>query len=167
MPLIKNGAEIENEWLFVETDEELPPSGQIVVGLEQFLENADALLSRNIPIGVRLSPDSDPNALAPYLDRLALIEVDFPKYVDGRGYSQAQLLRRRLDYHGELRAVGHVLLDQIFYMNRSGFDAYSTTRADLPKVLKALEEFSDVYQPAAGGRVSVFHKRHAVAKQAG
>ncbi|MEM1391474.1 MAG: DUF934 domain-containing protein, partial [Pseudomonadota bacterium] len=93
--------------------------------------------------------------------------VDFPKYVDGRGYSQAQLLRRRLDYQGELRAVGHVLFDQIFYMNRSGFDAYSTTRADLPKVLKALEEFSDVYQPASGRRVSVFHKRHTVAEQAG
>ncbi|MEM6901586.1 MAG: DUF934 domain-containing protein, partial [Pseudomonadota bacterium] len=145
----------------------LPSSEQIVLGLAQFLENADALLSRNVPIGVRLSPDSDPHALEPYLDRLALIEVDFPKYVDGRGYSQAQLLRRRLDYQGELRAVGHVLFDQIFYMNRSGFDAYSTTRADLPKVLKALEEFSDVYQPAAGRRVSVFHKRHTVAEQAG
>ncbi|MEM1086845.1 MAG: DUF934 domain-containing protein [Pseudomonadota bacterium] len=162
MPLIKDGAEIEDEWVFVEAEDELPATGQIVVRLAQFLENADTLLSRNVPVGVHLSPDSDPHELAPYLDRLGLIEVDFPKYVDGRGYSQAQLLRRRLDYKGELRAVGNVLLDQIFYMNRSGFDAYSTTRADLPKVLRALEEFSEVYQPGATGRTSVFHKRHMV-----
>ncbi|MEM1035474.1 MAG: DUF934 domain-containing protein [Pseudomonadota bacterium] len=167
MPLIKNKIEIENEWVFVDEEEELPPTGQIVMRLAQFLENADALLSRNVPIGVRLSPDSDPHDLAPYLDRLGLIEVDFPKYVDGRGYSQAQLLRRRLDYKGELRAVGHVLLDQIFYMNRSGFDAYSTTRADLPNVLRALEEFSEVYQLAAAGRTSVFHKRHMAKDEIG
>ncbi|MEL8055246.1 MAG: DUF934 domain-containing protein [Pseudomonadota bacterium] len=160
MPLIKDGTEIENAWVFVEFEDELPSTGQIVVHLPQFLENADTLLSRNVLVGVRLSPDSDPHDLEPYLDRLSLIEVDFPKYVDGRGYSQAQLLRRRLDYKGELRAVGHVLLDQIFYMHRSGFDAYSTTRADLPNVLRALEEFSEVYQLAAAGRTSVFHKRH-------
>ncbi|MEL7230949.1 MAG: DUF934 domain-containing protein [Pseudomonadota bacterium] len=160
MPLIKNGAEIADEWVFVETEEELPSTGQITVRFAQFLDNADTLLARNVPIGVRLSPESDPHDLKPYLDRLSLIEVDFPKYVDGRGYSQAQLLRRRLDYRGELRAVGHVLTDQIFYMNRSGFDAYSTTRADLPTVLRALEEFSQVYQPGADERVSVFHKRH-------
>ena len=78
-----------------------------------------------------------------------------------RGYSQAQLLRRRLGYDGELRAVGHVLRDQILYMNRSGFDAYQTTRADLANVLKALDEYSAVYQPAADGQHSVFSRRHS------
>ncbi|HRX75575.1 MAG TPA: DUF934 domain-containing protein, partial [Hyphomonas sp.] len=57
-------------------------------------------------------------------------------------------------------AVGHVLRDQIFYMNRSGFDAYETARADLPSVLEALNEFRDTYQPAADGRVPVFRQRH-------
>ena len=91
---------------------------------------------------------------------MQLIEISFPKYTDGRGYSQAQLLRRRFGYSGELRAVGHVLRDQIFYMNRSGFDAYETARADLHEVVNALEEYSDVYQPAAAGRVPVYRKRH-------
>lgn len=161
MPLIKDRTEIEDTWSFVEDGTDLPSSGCVTVPLATLTEQADALLARNQQIGVRLSPADDPHDLAPYLDRIALIEIDFPKYVDGRGYSQAQLLRRRLGYTGELRAVGHVLRDQILYMNRSGFDAYQTTRADLANVLKALDEYSAVYQPAADGQQSVFSRRHS------
>lgn len=161
MPLIKDGAEAENTWTFVETDAELPSTGCISVSLATLTEGADALLARNQQIGVRLDPADDPHDLTPYLDRIALIEISFPKYTDGRGYSQAQLLRRRLGYTGELRAVGHVLRDQILYMNRSGFDAYQTTRADLPNVVKALKEYSAFYQPAADGHSSVFSRRHS------
>ncbi|MEO1553547.1 MAG: DUF934 domain-containing protein [Pseudomonadota bacterium] len=160
MPLIKDGAEIEDTWTFIAPETELPSSGCITVPLAKLTEDADALLARNQQIGVRLEPADDPHDLTPFLDRIALIEIDFPKYTDGRGYSQAQLLRRRLDYAGELRAVGHVLRDQILYMNRSGFDAYQTSRADLPNVLKALDEYSAVYQPAADGQLSVFSRRH-------
>lgn len=161
MPLIKNGAEIENTWTYLEDGADLPSSGSISVPLATLTELADALLTRNQQIGVRLDPADDPHDLAPFLDRIALIEIDFPKYTDGRGYSQAQLLRRRLGYAGELRAVGHVLRDQILYMNRSGFDAYQTSRADLPNVVKALEEYSAFYQPAADDHKSVFSRRHA------
>ena len=161
MPLIKDGAEIENSWTYLEAGAELPTSGCISVPLAKLIENSDALLARNQQLGVRLTPADDPHDLAPFLDRIALIEIDFPKYVDGRGYSQAQLLRRRLGYRGELRAVGHVLRDQILYMNRSGFDAYQTTRADLANVLNALDEYSAVYQPAADGQQSVFSRRHS------
>lgn len=161
MPLIKDGAEIEDTWTYLESGAELPSSGCISVPLAKLIEESDTLLARNQQIGVRLSPADDPHDLAPFLDRIALIEIDFPKYVDGRGYSQAQLLRRRLGYDGELRAVGHVLRDQILYMNRSGFDAYQTTRADLANVLNALDEYSAVYQPAADGQLSVFSRRHS------
>lgn len=161
MPLIKNGAEIEDTWTFIEDESDLPSSGCVTVPLVKLIENAGALLARNQQIGVRLSPDDDPSDLTPYLDRIALIEVDFPKYTDGRGYSQAQLLRRRFGYKGELRAVGHVLRDQILYMNRSGFDAYQATRADLPNVVKALEEYSAFYQPAADDQETVFSRRHS------
>ncbi len=160
MPLIKDGTEIEDTWTFVAPDADLPSSGCITVPLAKLTEDADGLLARNQQIGVRLEPADDPHDLIPFLDRIALIEIDFPKYTDGRGYSHAQLLRRRLGYTGELRAVGHVLRDQILYMNRSGFDAYQTSRADLPNVLKALEEYSAYYQPAADGQVSVFSRRH-------
>ncbi|GAB5457272.1 MAG: DUF934 domain-containing protein [Henriciella sp.] len=163
MPLIKENAEIEDMWTFIDDEAPVPATGCVTVPLARLVSDADALLTRNMQIGVRLEPADDPLTLEPFLDRLGLIEVSFPKYTDGRGYSQAQLLRRRLGYEGELRAVGHVLTDQILYMNRSGFDAYSTTRATLPSVLKALKEYSAFYQPAADGNVSVFARRHTKA----
>ena len=138
----------------------LSPGGCITVSLGRFRSETELLLARNTDVGVRLEPADDPHELEEFLDRLALIEVSFPKYTDGRGYSQAQLLRRRLGYQGELRAVGNVLRDQILYMNRSGFDAFETERADLPSVVEALNEYSAFYQPGADGSVSVFARRH-------
>lgn len=160
MPLIKDGAEMADPWTYLDGDAELSSEGAVTLPLARFLAEAGAIVRRNAPTGVRLEPDDDPEALVPYLQQIQLIEVNFPKYTDGRGYSHAQLLRRRHGYAGELRAVGHVLRDQIFYMNRSGFDAFETARADLDDVLEALREFSEAYQPAAGGQVPVFHKRH-------
>ena len=160
MPLIKNGAEAENIWTFIDGEAELNDGVAVTLSLQRFLSAAEDLRARNTPFGVRLQPDDDPAALVPHLQYLQLIEVSFPKYTDGRGYSQAQLLRRRHGYTGELRAVGHVLRDQIFYMNRSGFDAYETRRADLSGVLDALSEYSEAYQPAACEQVPVFRKRH-------
>lgn len=161
MPLIRNGEEVENTWRFVPDQEELPPGDQVSVTLPRFLNEAERLTARNAAIGVRLEPEDDPHALREHLYRLDLIEVHFPKYTDGRGYSQAQLLRRRMDYEGELRAVGHVLRDQLLHMKRSGFDAFETRRADLAAVLDALSEFTAFYQSAADGARSVFAARHA------
>lgn len=160
MPLIKDGREVDNIWAHVPDDAPLSPGGCITVSLSRFRSETELLLARNTDIGVRLEPADDPHELEEHIDRLDLIEVSFPKYTDGRGYSQAQLLRRRLGYDGELRAVGHVLRDQILYMNRSGFDAFETERAELPSIIEALEEFSAFYQPAADGSKSVFARRH-------
>ncbi|MEM5516923.1 DUF934 domain-containing protein [Henriciella sp. AS95] len=160
MPLIKNGREVDDIWAFVPDEAPLSPGGCITVSLARFRSETELLLARNTDIGVRLEPADDPHELAEFVDRVALIEVSFPKYTDGRGYSQAQLLRGRFGYTGELRAVGQVLRDQILYMNRSGFDAFETERAELPSVVEALKEFSAFYQPAANGSVSVFSRRH-------
>ena len=160
MPLIKDRREVDDIWAYVPDDAPLSPGGCITVSLARFRSETELLLSRNTEIGVRLEPADDPHELEEHLDRLALIEISFPKYTDGRGYSQAQLLRRRFGYSGELRAVGHVLRDQILYMNRSGFDAFETDRAELSSVIEALKEFSAVYQPAADDRTPVFRRRH-------
>lgn len=160
MPLIRNGEETVNTWLHVETGEAGETPNGITVPLEAFLEKRDTLLARNTPLGVRLEPDDDTCRLAGDLDRLSLIEIVFPRYTDGRGYSTAQLLRRRLGYRGELRAVGHVLRDQLLYMHRSGFDAFETERAQIASVQDALGEFSSFYQPAADGHRHVFARRH-------
>lgn len=160
MPLVKAGAEIPNAWAFVADGAPLPEHGQFSVPLARFLALKQGQENGPLPDGVRLGPADDPAQLEPYLPDIALIEVDFPRYTDGRGFSQAQLLRRRYLYSGEIRAVGHVLRDQIFYMHRSGFDAYETRRAGLSEVLDALAEFSEAYQPGANGPAAVFRKRH-------
>lgn len=160
MPLIKNGAEIANDWTFVADGEALPENGRFSVPLARFLSLKQGQENGPLPDGVRLAPDDKAEDLEPYLAELALIEIDFPKYTDGRGYSHAQLLRRRFQYAGELRAVGHVLRDQIFYMHRSGFDAYETRRAGLSEVLEALGEYSVVYQPAADPSIPAFRRRN-------
>jgi uncharacterized protein (DUF934 family) len=159
MPLVKGGAEIANDWTFVPDGGALPESGRFSVSFGRYIGLKQGQENGPLPDGVRLGPTDDPATLEPYLADLRLIEVDFPRYTDGRGFSQAQLLRRRYGYSGELRAVGHVLRDQIFYMHRSGFDAYETRRATVSEVLEALAEFTEAYQPAADGPGAAFRKR--------
>lgn len=159
MPLIKNGAETANDWTFVPDGADLPDTGKVSVSLARFLGLKQGQENGPLPDGVRLGPADKAEDLEPYLSELSLIEVDFPKYTDGRGFSQAQLIRRRYAYSGELRAVGHVLRDQIFYMHRSGFDAYETARAGLSEVVEALSEYSVAYQPASDSSVPAFRRR--------
>lgn len=164
MPLIRNGRELADIWTFLVepgAPADTAPDAPVSLPLAAFLEAAGAWTARPGPLGVRLAPADEPEALVPHLGRLTLIEVDFPRYTDGRGYSQAQLLRRRYRYTGELRAVGQVLRDQVLYMHRSGFDAFVTERADLTSVLEALTEMSAYYQPAADRAPSVFALRAA------
>lgn len=161
MPLLKGGKEVDDIWAFVEDGHELSPGGCMSVSLARFLSEHDVLLARNEAIGVRLQPNEDPGLLAPHLDHLHLIEVAFPKYTDGRGYSQAQLLRRRYGYTGEVRAIGHVLHDQLGLMVRAGIDAmvFESERAEAIYA-EAVGELSEVYQASADGRDTVFVKRH-------
>lgn len=161
MPLIKNGERVgEDAWSFIEDDAPLPETGRVTVTLARLQSDRETLFKRNMPVGVRLQPADNPRDLIDYLDRLELVEISFPKYVDGRGYSQAQLLRRRLGYEGELRAVGDVLRDQALLMVRSGFDALMLTNTDQKGFEAALAEYQNVYQSDARGAVSVFEQRH-------
>ena len=97
--------------------------------------------------GVMLPNDADVEALEPDLPRLAMIALQFPKWVDGRAYSQARLLRSRLRYSGEVRATGEVLVDMLPLLQRTGFDAVQL-RADqsLESGQRALRFFADHYQ---------------------
>jgi uncharacterized protein (DUF934 family) len=159
MPLVKAGAEIVNDWAFVADGATFPASGRFTVSFARYIGLKQGQENGPLPDGLRLEPTDDPAAIEPYLADLGLIEIHFPRYTDGRGFSQAQLLRRRYGYVGELRAVGHVLRDQIFYMHRSGFDAYETRRATVSEVVEALAEISEAYQPAAAGPGAAFRKR--------
>jgi uncharacterized protein (DUF934 family) len=161
MPLLKNGRVVDDVWAFVEDGHELSPGGCFTVSLGRFLSEHDVLIARNRSIGVRLAPGDDPGLLAPHLDHLHVIELSFPKYTDGRAFSQAQLLRRRYGYKGEIRAIGQVLRDQLRLMIRSGFDAMVIDQPDVEAVYKfSTQEFSEFYQAAVDTSETVFTKRH-------
>ena len=109
---------------------------------------------------VRIEAGEDARELLPYLDRLSLVEVNFPAYGDGRGYSAARILREA-GYQGELRAVGDVLVDQLVAMRRCGFDSFRPDKAlDDAAVERALNRYADVYQKTVDGRSPVWAKRH-------
>ncbi|WP_341897042.1 DUF934 domain-containing protein [Ferrovibrio terrae] len=168
MPLLKNGHIVgEDAFQPVADDAALPASGAVLVSYARWQAEKDQLSGRNSPLGISLPNTVDVLDFGPEAERFDLIVLSFPKFGDGRAYSQAHLLRARFGYTGELRATGNVLRDQLWHMQRSGFDAFEIPREDAAAVFaKALQSFSHVYQPAADGRVSALKQRLAQ-KQSG
>ena len=120
----------------------------------------DAFVGQSNATAVRLEPDDDPRALIPFFDRLSLVEIAFPKFRDGRGYSSARILREA-GYTAELRAQGDVLVDQIAFMKRCGFDSFAPeTSLNPAAVERALATYDLHYQTAADGAVPVWKLRH-------
>ena len=120
----------------------------------------DAFLGQSNATAVRIEAGEDVRQLIPFLDRLALVEIDFPRFRDGRGYSSAKILREA-GYTGELRAAGDVLVDQVLFMRRVGFDSFAPDRPlDVAAVERALKRFEFVYQGAADDAVPVWKLRH-------
>jgi uncharacterized protein (DUF934 family) len=139
------------------------PAGKFIVPLSLWLVQREVLSARTAAgeIAVWIASDERPETLKDLLDQFPLIAVDFPKFTDGRGYSIAYNLRTRLGWAGELRAVGDVLRDQLFSMQRVGFDAYSVrSDRDVHDALKGLSDFSETYQASVDQKVPLF-RRHA------
>lgn len=109
---------------------------------------------------LRLEPTDDPASVADRLGRAARVEVNFPKFGDGRGFSIARLLRERYGYKGELRAVGAVTQDHLQAMERCGFDAFLLREGEDPnEALAAFERFSDAYQGTVPTPAPLFRRR--------
>jgi len=161
MPKLINKSEIiENTWQTLDKDfSGKLPDGSILVPLNYLLENP-LILDSNPNIGIWLDSDQNSEALEPYLNKLSLIAINFPKFVDGRGYSYARILRDRLDYQGELRAIGDILHDQLFYLKRCGFDSFAVREdKNIEVALQGLEDFSDSYQIATDQPEPLFRRR--------
>lgn len=137
-----------------DVDDEITPAisaeqtgSRRVVSLAQWTQNRDEYVSLGSVKGVAISNDDDVLALAQDIEYLDLICVQFPEAGDGRGYSQAKLLRDRLGYQKEIRAIGQVLTDQLFLMRRSGINAFELRDGqDLEASLQRLAPFSVSYQ---------------------
>ena len=120
----------------------------------------DGFLDQSNATAVRIEAGEDVRRLLPFLDRLRLVEVAFPTYRDGRGYSAARILREA-GYVGELRAAGDILVDQLWFMRRCGFDSFAPEKQlDPAAVERALLRYGAVYQSAADGRPPAWKLRH-------
>jgi len=157
---IENGrpAWAEDAFTHVQDEEPLPDAGGVILSLDRFKAERETLTNR--PLGVRLEPGQAVEDLAPYIDAVSVIALTFPKFRDGRAFSSAALLRERLGYQGEVRAVGEVLREQVNYMVRCGFDAFEPSDGSTPEDLaRKIAGFRHVYQAAADGRPPAYEER--------
>lgn len=165
MRVIKDRKIVDDAWTLLAPDAPIPPSGDVIVSVAQWAAynaalDAVAPSERAGQLGVVLRSDELPEQIE-HRDRLPLIAIDFPKFGDGRGYTSARLLRERLAYRGELRAVGDVLRDQLFYMARCGIDSFALKAGkDIEGALAAFDDFSVAYQPAADDPRPLFRRIH-------
>ena len=164
MKIIKNKTVVNDNWTVLRLNENETPetvtvaAGKVIVPLKVWQAQRTSLQSR-AEIGVWLNSDERPEALQEEVKKFAVIAVNFPKFADGRGYSIAYNLRMRLGYTGELRAIGDVLRDQLFYMQRVGFDAFAPRPdRDIHEALKGLNDFSEVYQISVDQKTPLFRR---------
>ncbi|MBV8666319.1 MAG: DUF934 domain-containing protein [Burkholderiaceae bacterium] len=162
--IIKDRQVVQDDWTVLHLTEDDKP-GEVAVGPKTIvplsvwqMQRNNALAGRS-DVGVWLASDERPEALKDDVNRLPVIAVDFPKFADGRGYSIAYNLRARFGYEGELRAIGDVLRDQLFYMQRVGFNAFAT-RPDrnIHDALKGLTDFSEAYQTSWDRKSPLFRR---------
>ncbi len=168
MMMIKNKAVVSDDWVVLRLNENETPEhvtvapGKIIVPLKVW-QAQRAKLQGRVDLGVWLNSDERPEVLQGEVGKFAVIAVNFPKFADGRGYSIAYNLRMRLGYSGELRAIGDVLRDQLFYMQRVGFDAFAPRPdRDIHEALKGLSDFSETYQIAVDQKMPLFRRVHRV-----
>ncbi len=148
--MLSHGAVTEDNWTVLQMPVETIPQGNILLPLKYWLEQSAELDGQAGLVGVWLDSDEEVEALADDLAQLPVVALNFPKFVDGRGFSSARLLRDRYDYKGEIRAIGNVIQDQLFILQRCGFSQFCLAdNVDLEAAAKSLNDFSDSYQTAA------------------
>lgn len=165
--LIKNLTPAVNTWKMLELAEgDSPesvtlPDGDVIVPFAVWQARKSEIISCHKRIGLLIQPDDPLEALVADLDYFIVIAINFPRFVDGRGYSTASLLRQRHAYQGELRAVGDVLHDQLFFLHRVGFDSF--VLKDGKNLAYAIEAgfspFSDTYQTSTNQPQPYFRRR--------
>lgn len=155
MPLLRDGVVVDDPWVAVADGDPLPDGKPLLVSLARLQAERAALVARGVPLGVRVPNTTDVAILAPDLGTIGLVALAFPKFNDGRAFSQARLLRERYRFAGEIRATGAVLRDQLLFMQRCGFDAYEVVNPDAVAAWRAaLAEIKVFFQPTGDGRAT-------------
>jgi len=166
MPLIKAGRLVDDQFLEVADGAPLPAQGAVIISLPRWQEERGLIEQRMDPLGLRLKPSEPVEQIAPDLHRFAVVALEFPKFNDGRAFSQARLLRERYGYKGEIRAIGRVVGDLLLFMHRCGFDAFATEGGMTGEIAQRnLNRLTLSYQPAADRRPSVIELRHGLRRK--
>jgi uncharacterized protein (DUF934 family) len=165
--IIRQRQVVADSWQLLKSAQDgsvtVPAEGDVIVPLGVWRAQRDTLLKRAGKLGVWLDSNEDPAPLADDLRHFEVIAVNFPQFVDGRGYSIARLLRERHGWRGELRAIGDVLRDQLFYLARCGFDAFELRAGqDAQAALAAFGDFSEAYQSSVERPQPLFRRRGAI-----
>ena len=162
MALLVDGKLVDDPWLVSGDEDDLPAGKPIVVSLSRWQAERDSLVGREAGLGIRLRSDESPAQIADAVEHFELIELEFPAFKDGRAYTYARLLRERFGYHGQLRAVGDVLLEQLLFMHRCGFNAFEIDSQNaLDDWVTATSEISVWYQPTADGQATALQLRRS------
>ncbi len=161
--IIKNNQVVDETWHLLPKDatlEGLSNCDDLIVPMDLWLDHAHALKARDGGLGVWLESNEEVEAIAEDLAHFQVIALNFPVFSDGRHYSSARLLRDRYGYKGEIRAIGDVLRDQLFFMKRCGFDAFALREDRDPyEALESLKDFSETYQAATDQPEPLFRRR--------
>ena len=156
--LIKQREIIADSWQYADED---ASATAVIVPLARFLTERDQWLAAKAKLGLRIGPADAVESIIADLARFSVIAIEFGGLAEGRGYSQAQLLRTRFNFKGEIRAVGKIQRDQVFYMARCGFDAFEFPEGtDLDVALSAFKDFDVAYQPSSDQGVQM--RRRAI-----
>ncbi len=164
MKVISNRQIVEDSWQTIdaETSVDQLPTGKIIVSLSFWNEHKDILGQRSEPLGINLSPEDDVAEIGEQLPRFEILVLQFPAFRDGRGYSQARILRQHYGYQGDIRATGNVLRDQLGYMERVGFTSFEIdSKQDINEALKAFDEIHVKYQPSSDEPLPLYKRRTA------
>lgn len=161
--IIKNNEVVDETWHLLPKDfniDEISNCDDLIVPLQLWREHSRMLLARDGGLGIWLDADEEAEEIGEDVASFQVIALNFPAFTDGRNYSNARLLRDRYGFKGELRAIGDVLRDQLFYMHRCGFDAFAIRPDKDPhEALEGLKDFSVTYQAAADEPLPLFRRR--------
>jgi uncharacterized protein (DUF934 family) len=161
MRLVKSGHVIDDRYVRIPDDAPIPDDVPVIVPAARFFGDPAGITRRSMPTGVLWPNNRRVAELAPHLAALALIALEFPKFRDGRAYSQARLLREHYRFRGELRATGDVLRDQFMFLVRAGFDAFEVKKdADVAAFAGEIARHTVFYQPTGDGRLPAARARH-------
>ncbi len=160
--IIKDGAVVEDQWQLLDIEATDIPDGAVIVPLALWQSEKEQLAGRE-QLGVWLNSDESPQLIADCLDNFSVVAINFPNFVDGRGFSYARELRQTHNYQGEIRAIGHFIRDQLFFLQRCGFNAFALDGTEqestLENALESFSDFSDSYQAAIDQPDPLFNRR--------